>query len=81
LLLEVIDISDSNMEYRMRSVNEILAGLGLETKLRLKVFNKIDKADWEYVNAITKRYSGVAISAIDRSTLTPLIERLERYFL
>jgi len=30
---------------------------------------------------MTRRYDGVAISALDRKTLKPLIERLERYFL
>jgi GTP-binding protein HflX len=81
LLLEVIDISDPNMDYRMKAVNDILSSLELETKQRLRVFNKIDKADKEYVETMTRRYDGVAVSALDRKTLKPLIERLERYFL
>jgi GTPase len=80
LLLEVIDISDPFIDYRMQAVNDILSGLELETKPRLKVFNKIDKADKEYVEIMTRRYDGVAISALDRKTLASLIERLERYF-
>jgi GTP-binding protein HflX len=81
LLLEVIDISDPFINYRMQAVNVILGGLELEAKPRLKVFNKIDKADREYIEIMTRRYDGVAISALDRSTLRPLIERLERHFL
>jgi GTP-binding protein HflX len=81
LLVEVIDISDPFIDYRMQAVNVILSGLGLETKPRLRVFNKIDKAEKEYVETMTRRYDGVAISALDRKTLKPLIERLERYFM
>jgi GTPase len=81
LLLEVIDIADPNMEYRMKAVDEILKGLNLENKPRLKVFNKADKCRAEFVENITHRYGGVAISALDRSTLAPLIERMESFFL
>ena len=81
LLLEVIDIADPNMDYRMKAVEEILKGLGLEHKPTLKVFNKADKCTGEFVSDITRRYGGVAISALDRSTLAPLIERMESFFL
>jgi GTP-binding protein HflX len=81
LLLEVIDLADPNMKYRMKAVDDILKGLGLEGKPRLRVFNKADKCDPDFVQNITRRFDGVAVSALDRSTLGPLIGRMESFFL
>ena len=81
LLLEVIDASDPHIEYRMLAVDDILNGLGLQGKPRLKVFNKADKCDPSQVQGLVRRYDGVLISALDRSTLNPLIGRMERFFI
>ena len=81
LLLEVIDLADPDMEYRMKAVDDILKALNVENKPRLKVFNKADKCDPDFAEAVAHRYGGVAISALDRSTLSPLIEKMEAFFL
>lgn len=81
LLLEVIDVSDPHIEYRMQAVEDILTSLELEDKPRLKVFNKADRCDPALAAEFVRRYNGVLISALDRATLTPLIERMERFFL
>jgi len=81
LLLEVIDVSDPHMDYRMQAVDDILAGLGLQDKNRLRVFNKADRCEKELARTLADRHHGVLISALDRSTLGPLIERLEQFFL
>ncbi len=81
LLLEVIDLADPDMEYRMKAVDDILKALNVDTKPRLKVFNKADKCDPDFAEANALRYGGVAVSALDRSTLPPLIEKMEGFFL
>ncbi len=81
LLLEVIDLSDPHLEYRMQAVDDILKQLNLQEKPRLRVFNKADQCPPDLAVTITRRYGGVAISALDRSTLKPLIEKMESFFL
>jgi GTP-binding protein HflX len=80
LLLEVIDLSDPHLDYRMQAVEEILTQLELNTKPRLRVFNKADKVDSELAEDLARRFDGVVISALDRRSLKPLIERLQRFF-
>jgi GTPase len=81
LLLEVIDLTDPHMDYRMQAVDDILRDLNLESKPRLKVFNKADRCPPEFAQTMERRYGGVAVSALDRSTLRPLIEKMEAFFL
>jgi GTP-binding protein HflX len=81
LLLEVIDLTDPHIEYRIQAVEEILKGLDLNDKPRLKVFNKADRCPAGLAETLCLRHQGVAISALDRGTLSPLIERMEAYFL
>jgi GTP-binding protein HflX len=81
LLLEVIDLTDAHIEYRMQAVDEILKGLDLQDKPRLKVFNKADICAEGLAETLATRYNGVAISALDRTTLTALVEHMQEYFL
>ncbi len=81
LLLEVIDLTDPHFDFRMQAVDEILKGLDLQDKPRLKVFNKADRISRETSYTVAARYNGVVISALDRNTLSPLIERMESFFL
>ncbi|HQG30842.1 MAG TPA: GTPase HflX [Deltaproteobacteria bacterium] len=81
LLLEVIDLTDPHMDYRMQAVDDILSDLHLEGKPRLKVFNKADRCPPDFAETVAGRYGGVAVSALDRSTLRPLIEKMEAFFL
>jgi len=80
LLLEVIDLSDPHLDYRMQAVEEILTQLELNTKPRLRVFNKADKVDTELAEDLARRFDGVVISALNRRSLNALIERLQRFF-
>lgn len=43
LLLEVIDVSDVDMERKLLEVNKILRGMKIEQKNRIYIFNKVDK--------------------------------------
>ncbi len=81
LLLEVIDLTDPHIDYRIQAVEEILKGLVLQDKPRLRVFNKADRVGDGTAQAWAGRYDGVVVSALDRSTLRTLIERMQEYFL
>jgi len=81
LLLEVIDLTDPHVDYRIQAVEEILKGLDLQDKPRLRVFNKADRVGDGTAQAWAGRYDGVVVSALDRSTLRTLIERMQEYFL
>jgi GTP-binding protein HflX len=81
LLLEVIDLTDPHIDYRIQAVEEILKGLNLQDKPRLKVFNKADRVHRSTARSWAERHDGVIISALDRATLRALIERMQGYFL
>jgi GTP-binding protein HflX len=81
LLLEVIDLTDPHLEYRMQAVDDIIKQLNLQDIPRLKVFNKADECDGEFAHGLAMRYNGVVISALNRSTLNPLIEKMQAFFL
>lgn len=77
LLLHVIDLSNPRFEEQMQVVEEILASLNLQDKPVLKVFNKIDLVPSSLAALHCRVHRGVAISALDPGTLSPLIQRLE----
>jgi GTP-binding protein HflX len=81
LLLEVLDLTDPYLDYRIQAVDDIIKLLNLQGTPRLKVFNKADKCDKEFADSLATRYGGVKISALDRSTLNPLIEKMQAFFL
>ncbi len=85
LLLHVVDLSNPHYEEQMASVAVILEKLGLDRKPTVLVFNKIDKVDPETLARALRRYDAVAVSAIDRNTLLPLLEvlqdKVENFFL
>jgi GTP-binding protein HflX len=77
LLLHVIDISHPRVEDQIQAVEAILADLRLDLKAALKVFNKKDLAAADRVEALCRRHDAVAIAAVDKTTLAPLIERMQ----
>lgn len=78
LLLHVVDLADESKQDHIRSVEQTLAELGFGEIPRLIVLNKTDLVDSETVLAEERRFGGVAISARDRQTLTPLLRRIEK---
>ncbi len=62
----------------MREVEKLLEELGLSSTPTLRVFNKMDLMTPEIAQVIAERFDGVAISAIKRETLLPLLGRIER---
>jgi len=77
LLIHVIDLSNPRFPEQMAAVDRILSSLELDAKPVLKVFNKMDLAPPELAALQVRRHGGVAVSALDDSTLPPLIARLE----
>ncbi|OGW45371.1 MAG: GTPase HflX, partial [Nitrospirae bacterium RBG_13_41_22] len=77
LLLHIVDASNPRFEQHIESVENILRELHLSEKLRLLVFNKMDRVDIEEVQNLVMRYNAVAISALDSSTFRPLLQAIE----
>ena len=79
LLLNVIDISNPRFVDQIRSVERILEGLNLHRIPTLRVLNKQDRVDPVTVKKLARNLDGVAISANDERTLTPLLEKMESH--
>jgi GTP-binding protein HflX len=77
LLIHVIDLSNPRFPEQMEAVEHILGSLELMDKPVLHVFNKMDLVSPELAGLQVRIHHGVAISAVDESTLPPLIARLE----
>ncbi len=77
LLIHVVDLSNPRFMEQMAAVEDILGSLNLQDKPRLTVFNKADRANPNLAAVECRIHHGVAISAIDPGSLSPLIARLE----
>jgi GTPase len=89
LLLHLVDCSSPRFEEQIRQVEDILADLELGEKQRLIVFNKADllpdmkKQDplaFMKVRHLARRFGAITISAMDDSSLNPLLEQMEKRF-
>jgi GTP-binding protein HflX len=78
LLLHVIDLSSPHFKDQMEEVEKLLVKLNLGQKPILRVFNKMDLVGEEYAHRIAERYGGIAISALKKETLVPLVEKIEK---
>jgi GTPase len=76
LLIDLIDASSPQLENQIASVSRILSELELDNIPRLLVFNKMDMADPEELLNRCRLYNGLAISAVDRATLAPLVNEI-----
>jgi len=76
-ILHVVDLSHPTWESHINSVKAILADMPLTPNAQLIVFNKIDKADIEYLETAKNNYpQSVFISAEKRLGLETLRNRL-----
>jgi len=78
LLLHIIDISNPRFEEQIKSVEKILADLNLQNTTALRVLNKIDLVDSQTSIRLGRQLKGTAVSAKSKSTLMPLIEKMEK---
>jgi len=81
LLVHVVDASDPRYPSRIDAVETILGDLGLSDTPVLMVFNKIDLVSEIMLEQMIQKHDAVFVSAVDSSTLMPLIDRLERQML
>lgn len=85
LLLHIVDISHTDWENHIASVENILEEMELLKFPRLIVFNKIDKLyhreDYspQFLSNILKSYKAIGISALTGENLSELLKRIEEY--
>ena len=77
LLLHVIDISNPRFEDQIRAVERILNDLNLHHTPILKVLNKMDRVPARRSEQLSEAWGGIAVSALDRASLRPLIAQME----
>ncbi|MGD8762006.1 MAG: GTPase HflX [Desulfobacteraceae bacterium] len=76
LLLHVIDISNPQFVSQIKAVDRIVSDLKLKNVACLRVLNKMDLVDPTTVYRWCRNFNATAISAKNRSTLMPLIEKM-----
>jgi GTP-binding protein HflX len=78
VLLHVIDVSNPNFETHITAVETILEELDIRTKPTIRVFNKEDNfSDKPLLTTLCQRFGAIAVSALHRETLPPLVQKLE----
>ena len=77
IILHVIDISNPRYEQQKESVEKILTQLDLDKIPTLYVFNKLDQVDLEQFDNRWLLNQGIMVSANQKQTLIPLVEKLE----
>jgi GTP-binding protein HflX len=76
LLLHVVDVSNPRCQEQIRSVERILSDLDLQHIKVLRVLNKIDLISAEDLDRRIRTLGGFPVSAVNRSTLVPLTEKM-----
>ncbi|MFO7753430.1 MAG: GTPase HflX [Desulfobacteraceae bacterium] len=77
IILHVIDISNPRYKQQMESVDSLLKDLKLNKTPMLYVYNKADKIDPDAFDDKWLLCRGITVSATQRDTLGPLVEKLE----
>lgn len=80
LLLHVIDISNPRYKEQVSSVEKILEQLDLNKIPSIQALNKTDMVSKEFAENIALHYNGIPISAKNKSTLMPLINKMAVFF-
>lgn len=77
LLLHVVDVSDPARSEHIETTEQLIEELGLSAVPRLLIFNKADLVHPEVARRISQERDGLAVSAIDRSTLKGVLQEIE----
>jgi GTP-binding protein HflX len=78
LFLHVVDTAAPDFERRIAAVRGVIDAIGLAATPELLVFNQVDRLEPGLGAAIAARAGGVAVSALERSGLTDLLEQVEK---
>jgi GTPase len=76
LLLHLVDASAKDPSAQIKAVEDILAQLDLDHIPHILVFNKCDRLPGQEADVLCRRYGAIGISALQPSSLTPLVDRL-----
>ncbi|MFY9554081.1 MAG: GTPase HflX [Blastocatellia bacterium] len=76
VLIHLVDASSPLLESHIASVEKILEELNLSGIPRLLVFNKTDLLSEDEISNLQRAADAVAISALERNSLVPLVERI-----
>ncbi|MDE3119028.1 MAG: GTPase HflX [Nitrospirota bacterium] len=76
ILLHLVDASAKDPSAQIKAVDTILAQLDLTDIPHLLVFNKCDRLPRHEADALCRRFGAIGISALQPSTLAPLVQRL-----
>ncbi|MCI0524828.1 MAG: GTPase HflX [Acidobacteria bacterium] len=76
LLVHLVDASSPQLESQIVSVNRILGELQLDAIPRLLAFNKMDLVEAEELENLCRVYNAIPVSAIDRRTLSRLVNEI-----
>jgi GTPase len=78
LILLVIDVSDQEMDFKIKVVEQVLSEIKIETKKIIYVFNKIDliKINKTNINSVYSEFSPVFISVKKQKGLDDLIKKI-----
>ncbi len=79
LLLHVVDASSPRMKEQIKIVDKILSDLDLLSVPMILILNKADLLEDDEIQNLSRTYNGVAISAIHKESLHPLLERIEKH--
>nr|WP_319394803.1 GTPase HflX [uncultured Desulfobacter sp.] len=77
VILHVIDISNPRYMQQKETVDQLLKSLNLNKIPTLYVFNKVDLADLDNFDSPWLLNQGIVVSARNKSSLAPLVEKLE----
>ena len=77
VLLHVVDVSNPRYQAQIESVEKILSELNLNAIPTINVLNKMDIVDAETVAIAGKRFQGIPVSATQKPTLVPLLDKIE----
>ena len=79
-LIHLVDISNPHFENHIQAVEKILSELEIAGKPTLIVFNKEDRIpDKSLVADLCRRFGAIAISALNPSSLSPLVDKLAKF--
>jgi GTP-binding protein HflX len=76
VLIHLVDASSAQIEDHIAAVHKILDELNLSGIPRLLVFNKSDLLSAEGIENMKRGFDAIFISALDRHSLLPMIERV-----